>query len=88
MVFFNIEAIIKTINSDEIVYRPRIEVEDTTFLGAVNQLKMCLNPKAELTKILVYTFGDAQGNVHLLSRQEFNEAQFYDMVYETTGRSF
>lgn len=88
MVFFNIETIIKTINCDEIVYRPRIEVEDTTFLGAVNQLKMCLNPKAELAKIIVYTFGDAQGNIHLLSRHEFNESQFYDMVYETTGRSF
>lgn len=88
MVYFDIEAIIKTTNCDGICLRPKLEVEDTIFLGAVNQLKLCLNPKAELTKVIVYTFGTAQGKFHLLSRHEFNEAQFYDMVYATTGRCF
>lgn len=88
MVFFNIEAIIKTTNCDEICFRPKIEVEDTIFLGAVNQLKLCLNPKAELAQVIVCTFGYAQSKFTLLSRHEFNEAQFYDMVYKTTGRSF
>lgn len=88
MVFFNIEATIKTINCDEDVLRPMVVVEDKIFLGAVNQLKMCLNPKAELTYVHVNTFGYAKGKFYLLSSHRFNEAQFYDMVYKTTGRSF
>ena len=88
MVLFNIEATIKTINCDEDVLRPRVEVEDKIFLGAVNQLKMCLNPKAKLTYVYVRTFGYAKGKFYLLSSHRFNEAQFYDMVYKTTGRSF
>lgn len=88
MVFFNIEATIKTINCDEDVLRPSVVVEDKIFLGAVNLLKKCLNPKAELTYVYVNTFGYANGKFYLLSSHIFNEAQFYDMVYETTGRNF
>ena len=84
MVYFEIRAEIHTIQCEEVVFPPSICVNDTIYQGAVNQLKMCVNPNAEFDYVKVYLWGcTKEGKHYLLNSVEYtNEDDFWNSVRE------
>jgi hypothetical protein len=84
MVYFEIDAEIRTIDCEEVVSPPRICVYDTIYQGAVNQLKLCANPKATFDYVKVYLWAyTSEGKHYLLNSVSYkNEDEFWQSVRE------
>ena len=88
MTYFSIDIHFNTIDSDDVILKPEISVYDTTFRGAVNQIKYIVSSKArsQISFADVWYMGKTD-EIHsqVLSYKSYKGKDFIAMIYKALG---
>jgi len=88
MVYFSIDIHFDTIEGDGFIRKPQISVFDTTFSGAVNQIRDIVsnNARSQISFAYVWYIGrdDAKNNEILYSNY-YNGKNFIAMINKALG---
>jgi hypothetical protein len=88
MTYFSIEILFNTIDSDDVIHKPEISVCDTTFRGAVNQIRYVVSASAlpKISSAYVWYMGKSDvGTSEILSLNCYNGEEFIAILKKTLG---
>ena len=88
MVYFSIDIHIDTFEGDGFICKPVINVHDTTFRGAVNQIRdiISYNARSQISYAYVWYMGrNMKKNNETLSYNFYNGEDFIAMIKKTLG---
>ena len=88
MVYFSVDVHFDTIEGDGFLCKPQIVVYDTTFNGAVNQIRDIVSYKArsQISYAYVWYMGRNNiGNNEILYYKYYNMEDFISMIKDVLG---
>lgn len=88
MVYFSIDIHIDTFEGDGFIRKPQISVFDTTFLGAVNQIRDVVSNNARSQISFAYVWYMGKKGVYdneILSYNYYNGKNFIAMINKVLG---
>lgn len=88
MVYFSIDIHFETIEGDGFIRKPQISVYDTTFIGAVNQIRDIIsnNARSQISFAYVWYIGRiGVGENEILSSNYYNGKNFIPMINKVLG---
>jgi hypothetical protein len=88
MIYFSIDIHFNTIDSDDVIRKPEISVYDTSFLGAVNQIKYIVskNARSQIDFADVWYMGKTDVTYsEVLSYKSYKAKDFIAMINKVLG---